>query len=49
MSEPGTKALMDLDSEADNETDRTVRGTGGKEASLGASSSSGVEWSGAED
>ena len=47
-AEPGTKALTDLESEADNTTDGTVRGTG-KEASLGASGSSGAEWSGAED
>ena len=48
-AEPGTKALTDLESEADNTTDGTVRGTGGEEASLGASGSSGAEWSGAED
>ena len=43
-AEPGTKALTDSDSEADNATDGTVRGTG-EEASLGASGSSGAEWS----
>ena len=46
--EPGTKALTDLDSEADNTMDKTVRGTG-EEDSLGASGSIGAEWSGAED
>ena len=47
-AEPGTKALMDSESEVDDTTDGTVRGTG-EEASLGASGSSGAEWSGAED
>ena len=47
--EPGAKALTNSESEADaNTTDRTMRGTG-EEASLGASGSSGAEWSGAED
>ena len=46
--EPGEKALTDSESEADAyTTDRTVRGTG-KEASLGASGSSGAEWIGVE-
>ena len=40
--EPGMKALTDLESEADDATDGTVRGTGGEEASLGASGSSGA-------
>ena len=48
-AEPGTKALTDSEYEADNATDGTVRGTGGEEESLGASGSSGAEWSGAED
>ena len=47
-AEPGTKALTDSESEADDATDGTVRGTG-EEASLGASGSSGAEWSGVED
>ena len=39
----------DLESEADlDTTDGTARGMG-EEASLGGSSSSGAEWSGAED
>ena len=42
------KALTDSESEAHDTTDGTVKGTG-EEASLGASGSSGVEWSGAED
>ena len=40
-AEPGTKALMDSEFEVDA-TDGTVRGTGGEEASLGASGSSGA-------
>ena len=47
-AEPGTKALTESESEADDTTDGTVRGTE-EEASLGASGSSGAEWSGAED
>ena len=43
-AEPETKALKDSESEADNATDRKVGGTG-EEASLGASGSSGAEWS----
>ena len=46
--DPGTKVLTDSESEVDDATDGTVRGTG-EEASLGASGSSGAEWSGAED
>ena len=45
-AELGTKALTDSESEADDATDGTVRGTG-EEASLGASGSSGAERSGA--
>ena len=46
--EPGAKALTDSESEADADTrDGTVRVTG-EEASLGASGSSGAEWSGVE-
>ena len=41
-ADPGTKALTDSKSGADDATDRTVRGTG-EEASLGASGSSGAE------
>ena len=44
-AEPGTKVLADSESEADDATDGTVRGTG-EEASLGPSGSSGAEWSG---
>ena len=44
-AEPGTKAFTDSESEADDTMDGTVRGTG-EEASLGASGSSGEEWSG---
>ena len=44
-----TKALTDSESEADNATYRTVRGTGGEEASMGASVSSEAEWIGVED
>ena len=40
-AELGTKALMDSESEADNTTDGTARGTG-EEESLGASGSSGA-------
>ena len=40
--------MTNLESEADDATDGTVRGTG-EEASLGASGSSGAEWSMAED
>ena len=43
--------MTNTDSEADanaDAMDRTARGTG-EEASLGASGSSGAEWSGAED
>ena len=48
-AEPGAKALTYSEYEADADTtDGTVRGTG-EEASLGASGSSGAEWSGAED
>ena len=48
-AKPGTKALKDSESEADaNTTDGTVRGTG-EEESLGASGSTGAEWSRAED
>ena len=47
-AEPGTKALTDSESEADDATDGTVRGTG-EEASLDASGSSGAEWSREED
>ena len=46
--EPGTKALTESESEADDTTDGNVSGSGEK-ASLGASGSSGAEWSGAED
>ena len=42
------KALADSESKADDATDGTVRGTGGGEVSLGASGSSGVEWSGVD-
>ena len=42
----GTEAV--LDSESEGAIDRAVGGTG-EEASLGASESSGEEWSGAED
>ena len=45
---PRTKTLMYSESEADDATDGTVRGTG-EEESLGASNSSGAEWSGAEE
>ena len=48
-AEPGKKALTDSESDTDDATDGTVRGTGGEEASLGASDSSGAEWSGEED
>ena len=41
--------MTDSESEVDDATDGNVRGTGGEEASLGASGSSGAEWSGAED
>ena len=44
-AELGTKALTDLESEADDTTDGTVKGTG-EEAYLGASGSKGAEWSG---
>ena len=48
-ADPGTKALTNSESEANDETtDGTVRDTG-EEESLGASSSSGAEWSRAED
>ena len=47
-AEPGTKALTYSESEADNTTDGNIRDMG-EEASLGASGSSGAEWSGAED
>ena len=48
-AEPGTEVMTDSESEADNDTtDRTIRGTGDEE-SLGASGSSGAEWSGAEN
>ena len=47
-AELGTKALTDSESEVDDATDGTVRGTG-EEASLGASGSRGAEWIGAED
>ena len=47
-AEPRTKAMTNLESEADDATDGTVRGTG-EEASLGASGSSGAEWIMAED
>ena len=40
-AEPGTKALTDSKSDADDTTDRTVSGMG-EEASLGASGSSGA-------
>ena len=43
-AEPGRRALTDSESKADDATDETVRGTG-EEASLGASGSSGAEWS----
>ena len=46
--EPGTKVFTDSESEAYGAMDGTVGVTGG-EASLGASGSSGAEWSGAED
>ena len=47
-TDPGTKALTDLESEADDNTlDGTVRGTV-EEESLGESSSSGSEWIGVE-
>ena len=41
-AEPGTKALTDSESEADDTTDGTVRGTG-EEAYLGTSGSSGAK------
>ena len=47
-AEPVTKAFTDSESEADDAIDGTVGGTG-EEAYLGASRSSGEEWSGAED
>ena len=47
-AEPGKKALTDSESKADDATDRNVIGTG-DEVSLGASGSSGAEWSGEED
>ena len=47
-AEPGTKAFTDSESEAGNATGRTVGGRG-EEVSLGASGSSGEEWSGAEE
>ena len=47
-AEPRTKLFTDSESEADNAMDGTVGGTG-EEASLGASGSSGAEWSRAED
>ena len=47
-AEPGIKAFTDSELEADDAMYGTVGGTG-EEASLGASGSSGVEWSGAED
>ena len=47
-AELGTKTLIDSESEADDATDGTVRGTGGEEAYLGASGSSGAKWTGVE-
>ena len=47
-AEPGTKTFTDSESETDDAMDGTMGGTG-EEASLGASGSSGAEWSGAED
>ena len=48
-ADPGTKALTDSESKADDDTtDGTVRGTG-EEESLGASGSSGGDCNGAED
>ena len=47
-AEPGKKAFTDSESEEDNAMDGNVGGTG-EEAFLGASGSSGAEWSGAED
>ena len=47
-AEPGTKEVTYSESESDNAMEGTVGGTG-EEASLGASGSSGAEWSGAED
>ena len=46
--EPGTEAGTDSDSESEDAMDGTVGGTR-EEASLGASGSSGEEWSGVED
>ena len=49
-AEPGTKALTDSESEKDDATYGTVRGTG-EEASLGQAASvdrSGSEWIGVE-
>ena len=46
-AEPGTKAFTDLESDADNAMEGTVGGKG-EEESLGASGSSGAEWSGVE-
>ena len=47
-ADPGTKAFTESESETDDAMDRTVGGTG-EEVSLGASGSSGAEWSGEED
>ena len=47
-AESGTKTFTDLESETDDAMDGTFGGTG-EEASLGASRSSGAEWSRAED
>ena len=45
--EPGTKVLTDSESESEDTIEGTVSGMG-EEASLGASGSSGVGWSGVE-
>ena len=46
--EPGTEAVTESYSESEDAMDSTVGGTR-EEASLGASGSSGAEWSGAEE
>ena len=48
MADLGTEEVPDLDSESEYAMDGTLEGTR-EEASLVASSSSGAEWSGAED
>ena len=47
VAKPGTKTFTDSESETDDAMDGTVGGIG-EEASLGASGSSGAEWSGVE-